>query len=77
MLEQISDRFKSIENFRVFSVLNFDLFENHNKRSPDKGPVKLKIQEKLDGPFVDIIRLTTGLNVMYRTFSSEFRRKHF
>lgn len=74
MLEQISNRFKSIEHFRVFSVLNFDLFENHSKSSSDRG---LKIQEKLDGPFFDIIRLMTGLNVMYTISSSEFRRKHF
>lgn len=70
ILVQIGERFKSIENFVFFSLLDCDLFENHRNKFPDSDVISL---EKTYGSFFDIVRLKTELSVMYS--SSEFREK--
>lgn len=70
VLVQIKERFKSIDKFHFFSLLNCNMFEHHSKTFPDN---EVKSLQKHYGSYFDIVRLKTELTVMYS--SSEFREK--
>jgi hypothetical protein len=67
---QICDRFKSINSFQFFSLLDCDKFKDHKKNFPDE---KFKSLNENYGAHFDIVRLKTELTVLYS--SSEFEQK--
>lgn len=70
ILNQIKSRFESMGRLEFFSLLNFELYEKHNKVFPDN---ELKCLEKQYGNFFDIPRLKNELHVLYS--SEDFKDK--